>query len=69
MSDRISSDLESLWESLLSRQPEQVRTAFASLNAAERSAVLAHLRRMAEEPGWHPEQCKSAAAALDALRG
>jgi hypothetical protein len=67
MSDTTSDDLEALWENLLSRQPDRVRAAFAGLSADERSAVLAHLQRMAEEPGWHPEQRKSAAAALKAL--
>jgi len=68
MSDKPSLEPETLWENLLSRQPERVRAAFAVLNAAEGAAVLAHLQRMAEEPGWHPEQRISAAAALEALR-
>ena len=59
--------LEILWDSLLSRQPAQIRAAYASLTGAEQQAVLNHLRRMAQEPGWNPEQRKSAQAALDAL--
>ncbi len=60
-------DLEALWDGLLSRQPRQVRKAFASLESSEQKRVLAHLRRMVEEPGWQPEQRASAQAALDAL--
>jgi hypothetical protein len=59
--------VEILWDHLLSRSPEQVREAFAGLDEAGRQAVLAHLRRMAGEPGWQPEQRASAQAALDAL--
>lgn len=68
MSELKPLDLEALWENLLSRQPELVQAAFASLDADERQAVLAHLQRMAAEPGWHPEQRKSATAALLALQ-
>ena len=61
--------IEDLWDGLLSRQPELVRTAFSSLDLAERAAVLAHLQRIVGEAGWHPEQRLSAQAALDALEG
>lgn len=59
--------LERLWDSLLSRQPELVRAAFKPLRAEEKQAVLAHLKKMVSEPGWHPEQQLSAGAALKAL--
>ena len=59
--------LEVLWDNLLSRQPDQVRAAFVTLTKAEQQAVLDHLRRMSQEAGWHPEQRRSAQAALDAL--
>ncbi len=59
--------LELLWEDLLSRQTERVRAAFAGLLPAEQKAVLAHLQRMSDEAGWHPEQRRSAQAALQAL--
>jgi len=59
--------LEALWEELLSRQPELVRAAYASLNAGQQKAVYAHLERMASEPGWQPEQRRSAKAAIQAL--
>jgi hypothetical protein len=60
-------ELEILWDALLSRQAETVRQAFSSLSEGERLAVLVHLRRMANEPGWHPEQRASAQEALKAL--
>jgi hypothetical protein len=61
--------IEDLWDELLSRQPELVRTAFSSLDSDERAAVLAHLQRIVSEAGWHSEQRLSAQAALDALEG
>jgi hypothetical protein len=64
-----SDALESLWEQLLSRQAEQVQRAYLDLAPFERQAVLAHLQRMSQEPGWHPEQRKSAEFALQALTG
>ncbi len=60
--------LERLWDQLLSREPEVVRGAFGGLSARERRDVLAHLERMVSEEGWHPEQQRSAQAALDALK-
>ncbi len=59
--------LEILWEHLLSRQAELVRAAYAGLEAGDQLVVVAHLRRMSTEAGWHPEQRKSAKAALRAL--
>ena len=61
------SDLETLWDSLLSGEPGTVRAAFISLSAVERDAVILHLKRMAAEPGWHSEQQSSARAALAIL--
>ncbi len=65
--DESSDSLETLWDGLLSRQPEQIRAAYAGLDEIEKIAVLAHLERMASESGWHPEQHLSAQAALEAL--
>jgi len=56
---------EIVWELLLSRQPRQIRAAYQALDAQTQTAVLMHLRAMASEAGWHPEQVKSARAALD----
>jgi len=60
-------DLETLWDNLLSRQPELIQAAFDGLSKAEQHAVLAHLARMVSEPGWHPEQRASALAAQRVL--
>lgn len=60
-------DLENLWDGLLSREADRIRQAYQSLDPASQLAVLAHLRRMAEEAGWHPQQTASARAALAVL--
>ncbi len=62
-----ANQLETLWDDLLSRQPERVRAAYASLNVHERKVVLEHIERMAREAGWQPEQRLSAKIALEAL--
>ena len=59
--------LESIWDALLSRQPDQVKQAFQALSPEEQVAIRNHLQKMAEEEGWHPEQRKSAQEALRAL--
>jgi hypothetical protein len=60
--------LEILWDNLLSRQPERIQSAFRQLDAAGQQGVWRHLQRMATEPGWHPEQVRSAQVALDSLK-
>ncbi len=62
-------NLDELWEKLLSRRPDQILRMVASLTEEERSAVVVHLKRMAEEPGWHAEQRKSALIALKTIGG
>jgi NADH:ubiquinone oxidoreductase subunit E len=59
--------LEILWNALLSRQPDIIREVYFGLDEDSRSSVLAHLKAMANEEGWHPEQVLSARAALAAL--
>jgi len=59
--------VEQIWDNLLSREPRSVRDAYSTLDKEEQAAVLAHLRKMASEPGWHPEQKKSADIALEEL--
>lgn len=66
--DETGDSLESLWDGLLSRQPERVRATYANLDDLEKIAVLAHLERMASESGWHPEQRLSAQVALEVLK-
>lgn len=60
-------EIEQLWEHLLSRQSELIRQAYMGLAQEEQEAVMTHLKRMVDEPDWHPEQRISARAALDAL--
>ncbi len=67
--ERTPEQLEALWNNLLSRQPELVRVAFNSLDSSNQEIVLAHLKNMAGESGWQPEQIISAKAALHALEG
>ena len=62
-----SEQLDWLWDNLLSRQPDLVRAAFASLDAPDQKTILTHLRSMASESGWQPEQKLSAEAAIHAL--
>lgn len=61
-------DLEALWNSLLSGQAELIRSAYESLSEDERESVYVHLNRMVNEPGWQPEQRASAQAALRVLQ-
>lgn len=63
----MNDDLETLWDGLLSRQPERIRDVYQGLTREEQLAVYAHLQRMATEAGWHPEQVISARKALEAL--
>jgi hypothetical protein len=58
---------EIVWEMLLSREPYKVRSVFRALDEETRAAVLAHLHAMSSEEGWHPEQVKSAEAALEII--
>ena len=62
-----NSFLENVWDQLLSRDKNQVLTAFSSLDEISQKNVLDHLSRMVKEEGWHPEQVKSAQSALNAL--
>lgn len=65
--DNTEESLEALWDGLLSRDPKLVQAAFGTLTHEEKSAVVAHLRRMSTEDGWHPEQRLSALLSLQAL--
>jgi len=60
--------LETLWDDLLSSQPERVQAAFTALDAPEQQVVLIHLQKMVSESGWQPEQRISAQAALSAIK-
>ncbi len=60
-------NLEAIWNSLLSRNPEEIQKIFAGLDPVSKNEVLNHLKIMISETGWHPEQVKSARIALEAL--
>jgi hypothetical protein len=68
MRNDVEKSLEDLWDRLLSRDHQQIHAAFDSLTLSERNAVLAHLKRMAEETGWQADQRASALAALQVLQ-
>jgi hypothetical protein len=57
-------DPAAFWEALLSSDPDRIRRAWRGLTAEEAQAVRAHLKKMAEEPGWQPIQQQAAADAL-----
>jgi hypothetical protein len=59
--------LEVIWNSLLSRDPEEIRKKFSELDPESKKVVLGHLQNMVTETGWHPEQVASARIALEAL--
>jgi hypothetical protein len=64
----MESELERIWDGILSREPERIRATYRGLSLPDRRTVMTHLHRMADEDGWHPEQQLSAKIALDALQ-
>lgn len=62
-----SEPIQYTWEALLSRQPEQVLSAYQHATPAEQAAILIHLQRMTSEDGWQPEQKLSAQIALQVI--
>ncbi len=62
-------DPEAFWEAILSSEPDRIRVAWRSLSAEEAQAVRAHLKKMAEEPGWQTAQQQAAAQALRVIDG
>lgn len=56
--------IELFWESLLSREPDQIQAAWNSIDHVTKEQVLIHLQDMANGEGWHPEQQTSAEVAL-----
>ena len=56
-----------LWDRLLSREPEKIKSTFHHINQSERNVVIEHLNRMTTEDGWYPEQKKSALIALQII--
>ncbi len=66
--DPTESSLERLWSELLSNEAPRVRGAWANLTDDEALAVLEHLKRMRDEPGWSDDQRAAARFALDVVR-
>ena len=60
--------LEETWSALLSRDKREILRAFNALDETSRKVVIEHLKKMATEEGWHPEQVVSAENALSAIR-
>jgi predicted Zn-ribbon and HTH transcriptional regulator len=59
--------LEEIWSALLSRDQDEIKRIYHLLGKTSREVVLEHLKKMASEPGWHPEQVISAQKALQAI--
>jgi len=59
--------LEEIWDSILSRNPKQIISAYSTLSSNNQKTVYQHLVKMVSEEGWHPEQVISAKSALDVL--
>ena len=57
-----------LWTEILSRDTKRITAAFQRLNRSEKISVRAHLVKMTSEDGWHPEQVRSAAISLEAIK-
>ena len=62
------SNLDDLWDDILSSDPARIRRAWENLTDEESLAVLEHLRRMKDEPDWQPAQRESAEVALRVVR-
>ena len=46
------SGFETIWEMLLSREPERILAAYKTLPADQKRGVLDHLEQMVCETGW-----------------
>ena len=61
--------LETIWDNLLSHEPEKIQHAYQLLDNSSQVEVIDHLKKMVTEDGWHPEQVTSARIALNTLTG
>ena len=66
-SNSVPLDPEVLWAAILSADPGRTMRAYDSLPPDDQQQVLAHLRRMAQEPDWQASQRDAARAALRAV--
>lgn len=60
--------IQLFWDNLLSRNRARIKSAFSTLDENSKQAVIDHLKKMTSETGWHPEQVKSAWAALETIK-
>ncbi|NIM93730.1 MAG: hypothetical protein GTO18_08475 [Anaerolineales bacterium] len=60
---------EAFWSDVLSEDPTRIHSAIESISSEEREAVISHLERMANEPGWLEGQQRRAQFALKVLEG
>jgi hypothetical protein len=60
-------DIEALWGDLLSQEVVRIQTTFNRLLPAEQEKILRHLRRMASDSDWQPNQRIAAQTALQIL--
>ena len=60
-------DIEHVWENILSREPDRIRSQWRTLTAEDQASIIEHLQRMVHEEGWLDVQRESARTALDVL--
>jgi len=60
-------DLDRFWADVLSGDPLRVQAIWSGLSEAERQALVDHLVRMRDEPGWHTAQRDASEGALRAI--
>ena len=60
-------DLDEMWEALLSEDPARIRRVWEDVTDAEAQTILAHLTRMRDYEDWSDGQRAAAAAALQTL--
>lgn len=56
--------IEELWDSLLSREPLLISSAFNRLSHTDQKLIIKHIHKMIDEEGWLPTQKESAQIAL-----
>jgi hypothetical protein len=63
----VMTDLDELWEALLSEDPARIRQVWGDVTDVEAQAIVAHLTRMRDDAGWSDGQRAAAAVALQVL--
>jgi hypothetical protein len=65
--DSMDAYLEKIWGGILSEEENMIRDTFKDLDKEDQTVILAHLKIMISEEGWHPVQVRSASTALKVL--